>query len=300
MNYLTISREPEVNLDCLIMAFGGWADAGESATSAIKFMQRQLGSKKFAEIDPEEFYDFTQTRPYTARTRDGHRRVEWPKNEFSYWVGPGSSHDSSRGAMTFIGVEPNLRWRTYSKTIIELAEKHGVKKVIHVGALLDAVPHTRDVKLTGTSTDPDQQQKLEEAGVHSSNYQGPTGISSAMMEACANQGIEYLSLWGHTSHYLQAAPNYRVAHTLLKHFQGILDLPVDIGELQAAAETFDREVAKAIERDEQLGAYVTKLEGQYDESVAASEIPDPSEMVQDLERFLRSEQRRRPGRGDAT
>ena len=190
----------------MIIAFGGWADAGESATTAINFMQRQLQAKKFAEIDPEEFYDFTQTRPYTSRTRDGRRRVHWPANEFFYWVGPGPA----KGAMTFLGIEPNLRWRTYSRTIMELAKKHGVKKVIHVGALLDAVPHTRDVKLTGASTDRKLQQALEASGVHSSNYQGPTGISSAVMEACANHGMDYLSLWGHTSHYLQAAPNYRI------------------------------------------------------------------------------------------
>ena len=291
MSHLKILREPEVDLECLIIAFGGWADAGESATTAIKFMQRQLGAKKFAEIDPEEFYDFTQTRPYTTRTRDGRRRVQWPENEFSYWVGA----DPSKGAMTFIGVEPNLRWRTYSRTIIDLAEKHGVKKVIHVGALLDAVPHTRDVKLTGTSTNPELQQTLEAAGIHSSSYQGPTGISSAMMEACANQGIEYLSLWGHTSHYLQAAPNYRIGYTLTKYLSNLLDLNLDLSELKTAAATFDEEVVQAIARDDQLSAYVQKLEGEYDESTPVTEMPDPAEMVRDLEQFLRSEQRRRPG-----
>ena len=295
MNYLTILHDPDVDLDCLIIAFGGWADAGESATSAIKFMQRQLGAKKFAVIDPEEFYDFTQTRPYTSRTRDGRRRVQWPENEFSYWVGPGSSPDHSKGAMTFIGVEPNLKWRTYSKTIIELAVKHGVKKVIHIGALLDAVPHSRDVKLTGTSTTPEQQKTLEEAGIHSSNYQGPTGISSAMMEACANQGIEYLSLWGHTSHYLQAAPNYRIGYTLTKYLSSFLGLELDLSELKTAADTFDEEVLQAIARDDQLSAYVQKLEGQYDESTPVTEMPEPAEMVRDLEQFLRSQQRRRTG-----
>ncbi len=291
MSHLKILREPEVDLECLIIAFGGWADAGESATTAIKFMQRQLGAKKFAEIDPEEFYDFTQTRPYTTRTRDGRRRVQWPENEFSYWVGA----DPSKGAMTFIGVEPNLRWRTYSRTIIDLAEKHGVKRVIHVGALLDAVPHTRDVKLTGTSTNPELQQTLEAAGIHSSSYQGPTGISSAMMEACANQGIEYLSLWGHTSHYLQAAPNYRIGYTLTKYLSNLLGLNLDLSELKTAAATFDEEVVQAIARDDQLSAYVLKLEGEYDESTPVTEMPDPAEMVRDLEQFLRSEQRRRPG-----
>jgi proteasome assembly chaperone (PAC2) family protein len=290
MSYLKVHRTPEVELECLIIAFGGWADAGESATTAVKFMQRQMEAKKFAEIDSEEFYDFTQTRPYTTRTRDGRRRVHWPANEFSYWVGP----TPVQGAMTFLGVEPNLRWRTYSRTIAELAKSHGVKRVVHIGALLDAVPHTREVKLTGSTTDKELKQTLEASGIHSSNYQGPTGISSAVMEACTMNDMDYLSLWGHTSHYLQAAPNYRIGYTLVQYLSKLLGLTLDTGELRTAASTFDDEVAKAIAKDDQLSAYVAKLEGQYDESAPIAEMPDPAEMVRDLEQFLRSEQRRHP------
>jgi proteasome assembly chaperone (PAC2) family protein len=291
MSDLTVLRQPEVELDHLVIAFGGWADAGESATTAIKFMQRQLGAQKFAELDPEEFYDFTQTRPYTSRTRDGRRRVHWPANEFSYWVAPGSS----KGCMTLLGVEPNLRWRTYSQTIIGLAQEYGVKKVVHVGALLDAVPHTREVKLTGTTSDPELQQSLEASGIHSSNYQGPTGISSSVMEACTNHDIDYVTLWGHTSHYLQAAPNYRIGYTLALNLTSLLGLTLDLEELKAAATNFDEQVTQAVAQDDQLKTYVEKLEGQYDESTPAGEIPDPADMVRDLEQFLRSEQRRRPG-----
>ena len=291
MSYLTILRQPEVEFDHLIIAFGGWADAGESATAAIKFMQRQLGAQKFAELDPEEFYDFTQTRPYTSSTRDGRRRVHWPTNEFSYWVSP----SSGKGCMTLLGVEPNLRWRTYSETIIGLAQEYGVKKVMHVGALLDAVPHTRDVKLTGTTTNADLRQTLEASDIHSSNYQGPTGISSSVMEICTNYDMDYLTLWGHTPHYLQAAPNYRIGYTLAHYLTTLLDLNLDLDELKTAAATFDEQVAEAVTRDDQLKAYVEKLEGQYDESAPPGEIPDPADMVRDLEQFLRSEQRRRPG-----
>ena len=296
MSHLIVHETPQVPHEYLIIAFAGWADAAESATTAIKYLTRKLGARKFAELDPEEFYDFTQTRPYTSRTKDGRRRVHWPENDFYSWVPEGSN----TGTMFFLGVEPNLRWRTYSQEITTISKIHGVKTVVHLGALLDAVPHTREVRVTGSSTRPDLQKYLAGSGAKASNYQGPTGISSALMASFADAGIDTASLWGHTSHYLQAAPNYRVAHTLLKRFQGILDLPVDIKELLSAAGTFDREVAKAIERDDQLGAYVTKLEGQYDESLAADEIPDPSEMVQDLEQFLRSEQRRRPGPGEST
>ena len=273
------------------MAFSGWADAGEAATNTVRYIQRSLKAQKFAEIEPEEFYDFTQTRPNSVRTKEGLRRVHWPSNEFAWSVLP----ETGKGILFFLGIEPNLRWRTFSQTIADLAKNCGVKTVVHLGALLDAIPHTRDVRLTGTGTHPELRRKLESSDIRSSNYQGPTGISSAVLEACADQGLEYASLWGHTSHYLQAAPNYRVSFTLANTLNGLLDLSLDLGELRSAAETFDEEVARAIAKDDQISSYVTKLENQYDESAPVSEMPDPSEVVRDLEQFLRSRQRRRPG-----
>ncbi len=283
MEHLIIHDSPGKKLKHLVIVFSGWADAAEGATSAVKFLQRKLKSHRFAEIDPEEFYDFSQTRPYSSRTRDGKRRIQWPTNEFSYLTDP--SADS--GVMVFVGVEPNLKWRTYAKTVAKVAKDNGVESVIHIGALLDAVPHTRPVKLSGTASESNLSEFLEGQGIRSSNYQGPTGISSAVMAACIDTGLEYTSIWGHTSHYLQAAPNHRVGSTLLEILLKLLNLSLDLGELKSAAGVFNEEVEKAVAKDEQISSYVTKLEGQYDEAVAAIEIPDPAELVRDLENFLR-------------
>ena len=296
MSYINIHERPETEFEYLIMAFAGWPDAGESATASIKYLMRRLEATKFAEIDPEEFYDFTQERPRSSRTRDGRRRVHWPANEFSYWVPP--EDGSAKGALFFVGVEPNLKWRTFSETIANLALDLGVKTVIHLGALLDAVPHTREIRLTGSSTLPELQQALDSASIGASNYQGPTGISTAVMETCTKRGMGYASLWGHTSHYLQAAPNYRVSYTLAQTLTRLLDLPVNLSELRSAAEKFDGEVVQAIGKDDQLASYVKKLEDRYDESVTSSEMPDPADVVRELEQFLRSEQGRKPGDPD--
>ena len=290
MEHLIVHETPDKKMKHLVIVFSGWADAAEGATSAVKFLQRKLKGKKFADIDPEEFYDFSQTRPYSSRTRDGKRRIQWPANEFSYLTDP--STDS--GIMVFVGVEPNLKWRTFAKTIASVAKDHGVESVIHIGALLDAVPHTRPVKLSGTASESRLSEFLEGQGIKSSNYQGPTGISSAVMAACINEGLEYTSIWGHTSHYLQAAPNHRVGSTLLEVLLKLLNLPLDLAELKSAAGLFNDEVEKAVAKDEQISSYVTKLEGQYDEAVAAIEIPDPAELVRDLENFLRGTQRLPP------
>jgi proteasome assembly chaperone (PAC2) family protein len=290
MEHLIIHETPAKRLKHMVVVFSGWADAAEGASSAIKFLQRKLKSKKFAEIDPEEFYDFSQTRPHTSRTRDGKRRIHWPANEFSYLTD--LSTDS--GVMVFVGVEPNLKWRTFAKTVATVAKDHGVESVVHIGALLDAVPHTRPVKLSGNASESKLSEFLEGQGIRSSNYQGPTGISSAVMAACIEEGLEYTSIWGHTSHYLQAAPNHRVGSTLLEILLKLLNLPLDLAELKSAAGIFNEEVEKAVAKDEQIASYIAKLEGQYDEAVAAIEIPDPAELVRDLENFLRGEQRRPP------
>lgn len=290
--HLIVHETPAVELEHLIVAYGGWPDAAESATNTIKYLLRQLGAKKFAEIDPEEFFVFTQERPRSSRARDGRRRIHWPANEFHYWTPAGK--DSAKGVMFLMGTEPNLRWRTFSGIVANVAQQHGVKTAIHVGALLDAVPHTRRTRLTGSSTRPELQQALDSASISSSNYQGPTGISTAVMEACTRQGMGYASLWGHTAHYLQAAPNYRVSYTLAQSLVSLLDLPVDLSELRTAAETFDAEVVKAVNADDQISEYVRKLEDRYDESVTSSEMPDPADVVRELEQFLRSERGRGP------
>jgi proteasome assembly chaperone (PAC2) family protein len=287
LEYLTVHESPDTKLDHLLIAYAGWPDAAESATNTIKYLMRRLQAKKFAEIDPEDFFVFTQERPRSSRTRDGRRRIHWPANEFYHWSGQGAGRQTS--LMFLIGVEPNLRWRTFSSIIADLAQEHGVKNVIHVGALLDAVPHTRPVRLTGSSTQPDLQKALDSASVGSSNYQGPTGISTAVMDACTKQGMGYASLWGNTPHYLQAAPNYRISYTLAKSLVSLLDLPIDLTELSAAADAFDSEVGTAVSQDEQLTEYIKKLEDRYDESVSSSDMPEPADVVLELEQFLRSQ-----------
>ena len=108
MNYLNIFEKPDVKLKYLIMAFAGWADAGEAATNTVKYIRRSLSARKFAETDPEEFYDFTQTRPDSVRTKDGLRRVNCPATDFAWAV----MHGTTDGIIFYLGLVSRLRWRT--------------------------------------------------------------------------------------------------------------------------------------------------------------------------------------------
>lgn len=290
-DYLTISEEPPVPITHLVTAFKGWPDAGEGASSAIRYFLRKLQARRFAELDPEEFYDFTQIRPQTSINRDGDRVIRWPSNELYYWV----SEERTSGLMFFLGLEPSLRWKTYCRALLEPAQRWGVKTVVHLGSLLDAVPHTREVRVSGSANGPELRKSLEDRVV-ASNYQGPTGITSAVMEACNARGLQFATMWGHTPHYLHAAPNYRVSYVLATNLHRLLDMNVPLDELKSAADTFDREVNKAVGDDSQIRSYVDKLEQRYDEAhvVTGGDMPKPEEAVQDLEEFLKQQRRSGP------
>ena len=273
----------------LVTALAGWADAGEAATAALRRLSKQFNAKKFADLDPEEFYDFSQVRPYTSLNRDGLRRIRWPANELFY--SPAAL--SGAGALLFLGVEPSLKWRTYAESIISLGQQCGVSRVVHIGALLDAVPHTREVLLTGSSNNKDMIDTLEDYGIRPSRYQGPTGITSAVMEACSKRDISFTTLWGHTPHYLHAAPNYTVSHALVRGLSSLLTASIELGELQEASETYHQQVSSAVVEDSQLSSYIEKLEERYDSAELRNiEIPQPDEVLRDLEDFLKERQRR--------
>ncbi len=284
-DYLVVSELPAAPVERMLVAFRGWPDAGDAATTTLNYLLDATGALKFAEIDPEEFFNFAQERPRSTRSKDGKRHLQWPANEFFHWPGG----ENSAPLVFYLGTEPHLRWRTFSALVAELARQCGVRSVVHVGALLDAVPHTRNVRFTGSSSNARIQAAFDKRNIRTSNYQGPSGITLPMSESLVTKGISFTSLWGHVSHYLHATPNFRVSLGLVRNLSEMLSLPVDLQNLRAMAASYDAEVGQVIAGDEQLGNYIATLEERYDGGSGQSEMPDPAELVRELEHFLRAE-----------
>ena len=288
MDGLITHETPPSNLPNMVVAFAGWPDAAEAATRAIRHLVRKLPARRFAEIDPEEFYDFTTVRPQTRVTRKGQRIIRWPTNEFYYFA----PEDLGRGLLLYLGTEPNLRWRSFSRIVTGVAEQCGVELVVSLGALLDAVPHTREPRITGRASSDELAQKVEWLGIQSSGYQGPTGIHTAFMDGCAGIGLEHASIWGHCPHYVNTSPNPAISHGLLTNLQSVIDVDVDLTELRLAAETFETDVTKAISKQPEISAYVRRLEERHDADSQPGEIPSSEDMVKELEEFLKSQQQK--------
>ena len=286
---LIVHEIPEQDFPTMVVAFAGWPDASEAATGALRYLVRKLPAKKFAEMDPEEFYDFTVVRPKTRIDSRGQRTIHWPTNDFYYFT----PEDPSHGLILYIGTEPNLRWRAFSNIITSVAERYGVEFVVSLGALLDAVPHTREPRVTGRASSSELTQKVEWLGIRNSGYQGPTGIHTAFLDACVKKDLAHASIWGHCPHYVTTSPNPVVSHALLTKLRSLVDLEVDQRELHQAGEAFQAEVNAAIAKEPDVSAYARRLEQRYDAGHEPSgDIPNPDDMVRELEDFLKSQGQR--------
>ncbi len=290
MSALTIEEIPTLTDPILIVAFAGWNDAGNAATHAAQFLVQRLQARRFASLDPEEFYNFSELRPQ-VRLRDGlYREVTWPVNEFFY-----TRAAIPQQSLVFgVGIEPHLKWKTYAATILDLAKQCGVNLVVTLGALLADVAYSRPVRVAGFSSDPTLMTRLQ---FTPSRYEGPTGIVGVLNDACRRAGLSSVSFWANVPHYISAAPNPKAALALVGRLESFLHFTLNTTELQIAAVEFDKRVAQAVAENPNMASYVRQLEERdQEESLEMETAPkgnggnghaNGKDMEEELQRFLR-------------
>jgi proteasome assembly chaperone (PAC2) family protein len=277
---LRLERRPELRHPALVCAFRGWNDGGQGASVAGHFLARAWNAEKFGEIDPETFFDFQATRPHISLVQGTRRRIDWPESTFL----EAQLHDGPRDVVLLLGTEPNLRWRTFSKVITDLALDLGVELVVTLGSLLADVPHTRPAPVTGNATDPDL---VEQLGLQASRYEGPTGIVGVLHDACRSAGIPSASLWAAVPHYVSMTPSPRAAKALSERLAELLGVELDTAELEAASDAYMEQVSEAVAADSETAAYVDELEHRVDEIIDESDLPSGDTLAAELTRFLR-------------
>jgi len=277
---LHFAHSPSLRSPVLITAFRGWNDGGQGASLAGGYLAKTWAAARFAEIEPEGFFDFQATRPHVSLAEGRTRRIDWPDNAFYHAHIPGLERD----AVLLLGVEPNLRWRTFTGLVTKLSGDLGVELVVTLGSLLADVPHTRPSPVTGGATD---QELIERLGLQRSRYEGPTGIVGVLHDACARAGVPSVSLWAAVPHYVSLAPSPRAALALCQRLGDILGTEIDTVELDEAAEHYSEQVSEAVASDEETAAYVAELEQRSELIDDEEDIPSGESLAAELTRFLR-------------
>ena len=275
------TARPRLRRPVMICGFEGWNDAGDAASYATRYLAERWETRPFADIDPEDYFDFTTTRP-RVRLVDGHQReVVWPANELSAGAIPGTDRD----VILLNGTEPQLRWRTFSEQLVEVATALDVGLVITLGALLAEVPHTRPVSVIGTAVD---DELIDRLGLARSSYEGPTGIVGVLQDAFGRAGVPAASLWAAVPTYVPGAPSPKAALALVERTCGLLDVSLATTDLEIASVDYERQIDQLVDEDDETAGYVAALEERYDSGEADDELTDASSLVEEVERFLRS------------
>ena len=308
---------PDLRDPVVITAFEGWNDAGDAATAALDHLATVLGATPLVALDPEDYYDYQVNRPTVAVAEDGARHLSWPTTQVSVVRGIGEGlaggvldgeattpvDRAADGARAIVetrdlilvrGIEPSMRWRQFSTELLELFDDLGARLVVHLGALLADVPHTRPVPVTGTAS---AGSVADDFGLETSRYEGPTGILGVLQDAADRRDLPSVSLWAAVPHYVAQTPCPKATLALLRRVEDLLDVSVPLGDLPEESRAWERGVDELARDDSKVAEYVRSLETAKD----TVELPEASgdAIARDFERYLRRRQGRRDGPGPA-
>ncbi len=284
---LLVSEHPNLRQPVLITAFAGWPDAGEVATGSLRYLIASLNARKFAYMDADTYYDYCAARPTADISRGLVRSIREPASEFYYWRNPSATHD----LVLLLAAEPQLRWRRYLRSQLALISSLGVEMVICLGGMFDAVPHSVPPRVTGSATSEAMRERLVEAGVALSDYQGPISIHTPLMLACQQAGVESGSIWGHTPHYVRTVANPRVCHAMLSKTLPLAGVELPLDDLLIAGQYLDASLNRMASNNAELADYIRRLEERHAAGTAAEEeyLQDTERIIRDVERFLKGE-----------
>jgi proteasome assembly chaperone (PAC2) family protein len=272
----------------MIAAFEGWNDAGDAATAAVEHLGLTWDSEPYAELDPEDFYDFQVTRPTTMLIDGVTRTISWPTTTINVCRLP----DAPRDVLLINGIEPSFRWKAYCAELVRIAEEANVSMVVLLGALLADVAHTRPIQVSGSAQD---EATAERLGVSKSSYEGPTGIAGVLQDACVQAGIPAVSLWAAVPHYVSDPPSPKATLALLHRVEDVIDIEVPLGTFPEQADEWVEEVSRLAAKDDEVSEYVQALQERDEDDEPLTPTSGES-IAAEFERYLR---RRGPKPGDA-
>jgi proteasome assembly chaperone (PAC2) family protein len=283
--FMEIHQIPLLRNPVMVMAFSGWNDAAEAASGAVEHLlsgwrdiSDDVVPELIADVESEDYYDFQVNRPVVSIDESQIRSITWPTTQVFGLSIPSMARD----LVIVTGVEPSMRWKSFTSDLLDLADDLEVSLIITLGSLLADTPHTRPITVTGTGAHPSISARL---GVSVSKYEGPTGILGIIQDGCVRRGIDAISLWAAVPHYASNAPSPKATLALINTLEDFLDISIPLSDLPEAADTWEKDVNDLAAEDNEVAEYVKALE----ESKDAAELPDVSgdSIAKEFERYLR-------------
>lgn len=244
-----------------------------------------------AEIDPDPFYDFSVTPP-AVHTEDGQRIIDWPRNEIALVRTPRSMRD----VLILTGIEPHLRWPTFSQAMHGFLQEHAVDRLLILRTWPGAVPHTRPAMLRLTTT---SEELATELGLPatSNNYRGPVDFGGLLSSLHGNAGGLTGGLTAVVPNYLGVVPNPFAMLALTEVIDRLAGSETPLTDVQKTADELRQRADEEMARSDEFREAVEEMERGYENvasdftgaggTIESEELPSADDILSDVERFLR-------------
>jgi proteasome assembly chaperone (PAC2) family protein len=267
-----MSDLPRLNDATLVLGFDGWMDGGEVSTGTIDYLVEATGAVSLSEVDPAPFYlyNFPGSREMAALFRPHVRMedglvAEYSEPENTLYV------SEEANLVLFRGTEPNLEWHEYGTTLMEAARDMGVRRIIFVGSVAGAVPHTRQPRMGGSVSDDALRPILSRLGLRPSNYEGPASLVTYLLLLSKDFEIEMVNIVSEIPAYVQGR-NIQAIEAAVSTVASCLGLDLDTRELQKSSRDFVARLDAVVRSRPDLAELVTQIERDYDrETLSANE-----------------------------
>ncbi len=249
-----------------------WVDVGSVGTLTLNRLERFMGSKELGKLHrPGTFFDFTRYRP-NMRFVDGARQVKIPNSTIRY-----ATTETGPDYLFFHLLEPHSNGEDYTDSILEVVRYFGVKRYCRVGAMYDAVPHTRPLLVTGSLGSVEQKRPVPNFKLQQSTYQGPTTIMNLLSEGIERDEIETINFMVHLPQYVQLEEDYAGTSRMIEVLSSVYEnIPPDLAPVRRGQRQY-RELNSTVDRNSELKTLIQQMEQYYDSQLTVESSSTSSE-----------------------
>lgn len=273
----------------MVVILDGFLDAGNAAGRAAEHLEDLSGGPVLATFDVDQLHDYRARRPPVSFVRDHYEAYDAPRLVVRQLRDAGGSP-----YLLLRGPEPDARWEAFCRAVREVIERLGVTKVVSIGSVPMAVPHTRPIAITHHANDPDL---LLGESPWRGELRVPSSVQALLEVRLGEWGFPAQGFVAHVPHYLAQMDYPLASAVLLEQVELAGRLTIDLSELRAAAQEREAEINAYLADNHEVAEVVAALERQYDTFERAEEsgssllardqpLPTGDELGREFERFL--------------
>ena len=274
----------------MVVVLDGFLDAGNAAVRAVQHLvDLGDGGRVVATFDVDELHDYRARRPALSFVRDHYEGYDAPRLVVRLL------HDSGGTPYLLLnGPEPDSRWEGFARAVRDVVERFGVTRVVGMGAVPMAVPHTRPIAITHHANNP---MLISGDSPWRGELRVPSSAQALLEVRLGEWGHDMMGFVAHIPHYLAQLEYPQASRALLELVERSGRLTIDLSGLVAEAEDREAEIARYLSANEEVGDVVHALERQYDAFERAEEsgssllaadqpLPTGEEIGEQFEQFL--------------